>query len=159
MKRRDLLAASGTAAVALAGCTNAYGTGDDDATTDGGGAGSESGSGKTVQMTGTAFEPVKLSVDTGTTVKWVNEDPYEHNVQAAQLTEGAAEWDFESENLKEGDAATHTFESAGAYTYYCTIHGKGTMCGAVVVGDASLSGSLPCSSGGGGGGDDGGGGY
>ncbi|MFB6217755.1 MAG: plastocyanin/azurin family copper-binding protein, partial [Halobacteriaceae archaeon] len=46
--------------------------------------------------------------------------------------------------LESGRSTTHTFESAGAYEYYCTIHGKATMCGVVVVGGASYDGTLPC---------------
>jgi len=98
-------------------------------------------------MKDTAFHPVRTSVEAGTTVTWTNEDSYGHTVAAATLTDGATQWSFETGTLNNGDTATHTFDQKGVYEYYCTIHGKDTMCGAILVGGASLDASLPCESG------------
>lgn len=98
----------------------------------------------TVEMENTAFVPKRLSVEPGTTVEWVNRDGYAHDVQSAQFHDTAASWDHYSGDLEQGDTTTFTFDSAGVYEYYCTIHGRSTMCGAVLVGDVSLDQSLPC---------------
>jgi hypothetical protein len=43
-----------------------------------------------------------------------------------------------------GETTSYTFESAGVYEYYCSIHGQGRMCGVVLVGGATKPGPLPC---------------
>ncbi|WP_396611051.1 plastocyanin/azurin family copper-binding protein [Haloferax sp. S1W] len=114
----------------------------------------------TITMRNTAFQTVRAEVETGATVEWVNEDGYGHTVTSAQFHDGAESWSF-ARQVPGGGSVSHTFDSPGIYEYYCTIHGDGTMCGAVLVGGASLDKSLPCeddtSDGGGdtdGGGDD-----
>jgi plastocyanin len=152
--RRKVLATT-AATIALAGCTGGGG-GDDGGT----GTGTETGTAtttestqseptvdRTVSLVSTTFDPLRATVDPGGTVEWVNEDGFSHDVTAAQFHDAAADWSF-SESLPGGARTTYTFEEAGVYEYYCTIHGKGGMCGAVVVGDASLDASLPCEEGG-----------
>lgn len=172
MRRRTFL--TGTAAAltpALAGCggggdgngeANGNGdetTTDDDGmmttTDDGGMTTTEPPSELTVELTASTFDPVQARVAVGGTVEWVNRDGYGHDVTSAQYSESAASWDY-SESLSGGESVSRTFDSAGVYEYYCTIHGEGTMCGVVVVGDGTYDGSLPCQDGGSGGG---GGGY
>lgn len=156
MHRRTFLGSGAVVASFLAGCTGGGG---------GGTGGETDGDGndetRAVTMTGTDFNPREMSIQPGTTVEWVNEGSAGHTVEAASFTDGADSWSFESGTIGGGDSATHTFEEAGVYQYYCTVHGKSTMCGVVLVGGESMDGSLPCASGGGGGGgddgDDGGG--
>ena len=121
--------------------------------------------GTTVTMADTAFDPVRASVDPGTTVEWTNEDGFAHDVTSTQFHDSAAQWDM-SEEVSDGGNVTYTFDSEGIYEYYCTIHGESTMCGVVLVGGSSLDETLPCEGGdeggnetttdGGGGGGDGG---
>jgi plastocyanin len=148
--RRGFLGIAVAGSVGLAGC-GSDGGGD-------GGGGDESPttpsatrSGTVVEMRSTSFDPLRASVEPGTTVEWVNEDGFDHDVTAEQFHDVAADWDF-SEALAAGESTTYTFEEAGVYEYYCTIHGEENMCGAVLVGDVSLDQSLPCEDGGGGGG-------
>ncbi|MFB6217674.1 MAG: plastocyanin/azurin family copper-binding protein [Halobacteriaceae archaeon] len=68
----------------------------------------------------------------------------------------AERWSMDA-TVESGETVSHTFDSAGVYEYYCTIHGSGTMCGVVLVGDVTYDGSLPCQDDGGGGGNGGGG--
>ena len=164
LTRRRLLGAVTTGCLALAGCTSGgnggnggAGGGSDGGTTAGESGDSPSGSGNasvaaTVAMADVAFDPVRVSVDSGATVEWVNDDGFRHDVTAAQFHDSATDWGF-AESLASGASTTYTFEDSGVYEYYCTIHGKGGMCGAVLVGDASLDASLPCESGGDDGGD------
>lgn len=154
--RRRILRIGAASCLPLAGCTGGSG-GSGGGQSPTGTAGSGSG-GPVVEMVDTSFDPVRVSVDTGTAVEWVNEDGVEHDVTAAKFHDSAADWDF-STALAAGERATHTFESAGVYEYYCTIHGEGTMCGAVLVGGAALDASLPCQDGSGGSGGSSGGYY
>ena len=143
--RRRFLGIAAAGSVGLAGC------GGDGGGDDGGGGESPARtatpsatrSGTVVEMRNTSFVPLRASVEPGTTVEWVNEDGFDHDVTAEQFHDTAVDWDF-SEDLAAGESTTHTFEEAGVYEYYCTIHGKGNMCGAVLVGDVSLDQSLPC---------------
>lgn len=112
-----------------------------------------SGKMATVSAKNTAFAPKRLEIDPGTTVEWTNEDSYPHDVTAAQFHNKAESWDF-AKQFPAGETVSRTFDSEGIYEYYCTIHGQGTMCGVVLVGDVSLSADLPCESGGNGGGGD-----
>ncbi|MFB6267240.1 MAG: plastocyanin/azurin family copper-binding protein [Halodesulfurarchaeum sp.] len=166
MDRRTFLRTGvSVGAVGLAGCTTGSGGGAQPTmttTTTSKGSEDQTGTRETVTMSGTDFSPRILSISPGTTVRWKNTGSIGHTVKSAELTEGATSWSFQSDTISGGGSASHTFEDTGVYTYYCTIHGKGTMCGAVIVGDASMTGTLPCSGGTGGGadgGDDGGGGY
>jgi len=155
VSRRQFLHIATVGTLALAGCTGDSGgqspTEQMEGTTT---APSDGGAGRVVEMVNTAFDPVTASVDPGTTVKWVNNDGLRHDVTAAHFHDTAASWEF-SKTLSGGESTTFTFDEQGVYEYYCTIHGKGTMCGAVLVGDVTLEKSLPCESGSDGGGNGG----
>jgi plastocyanin len=97
----------------------------------------------TVDLANSSFDPIEARVAVGGTVEWVNQDGYNHDVTSAQYSDGAENWDY-SESLGGGESVSRTFDSAGVYEYYCTIHGQAIMCGVVVVGDTSYDGNLPC---------------
>ncbi|MFC7045450.1 plastocyanin/azurin family copper-binding protein [Halobacteriaceae archaeon GCM10025711] len=125
----------------------------------------------TVEMADTSFDPVTVSVDPESFVEWVNRDGISHTVVSDQFSDASVCWTFETEDLGEGDTDRFYFAETGVYEYYCDIHGRETMCGAVLVGDVEYDETnLPCveagattggsDDGGGGGGSDGdGGGY
>lgn len=153
LTRRHLLHVTAASSLALAGCTGG----------DGGGGGETPSAAppqtgataeNTILMKNTTFQTLKAEVETGATVKWVNNDGFAHTVTSAQFHDTAKSWSFDK-RVSGGGSETRTFEERGVYEYTCTIHGKSTMCGAVLVGGATLEKSLPCS----GGGDDGDGGY
>jgi plastocyanin len=100
--------------------------------------------GRTVAMMASTFSPVRLEVPTGTTVVWENEDNYGHTIVDAQFHDVSESWSFESGTVDGGESASYTFDSAGVYEYYCDIHGRSQMCGAVLVGGATLDATLPC---------------
>ncbi|MFB6138054.1 MAG: plastocyanin/azurin family copper-binding protein [Halobacteriaceae archaeon] len=131
------LAAGGAVAgaAALAGCT---GTGD--------GAAPTPEATDTIELSGIVFHPRAAAVAVGTTVEWVNRDAVSHDVTSARLTDDGVAWEF-ARTLAPEETARHTFDSAGAYEYYCTVHGESTMCGVVLVGDASHGATLPCADG------------
>jgi len=137
LARRELLTLTGTAlAVGLAGCGGGGGGSAGDSTT--------TEAATTVEMANTSFAPLRASVDPGTTVEWVNQDAFGHDVVSATFHDAATAWEFESDTLGEGGTTGHTFEEEGIYEYYCSIHGQSNMCGVVLVGDVSLDAQLPC---------------
>jgi plastocyanin len=81
------------------------------------------------------FSPSSVTVAVGDTVTWRNTGEAPHNATA---DDGS----FRTPDLNQGQSASHTFDSAGTFSYICTIHPN--MKGTVRV--------LSASSGGGGGG-------
>ncbi|MEJ7722345.1 MAG: cupredoxin domain-containing protein [Ilumatobacteraceae bacterium] len=61
------------------------------------------------------FDPAEMEVPVGTTVRWTNNDSFDHTVKADDGT-------FESETLGGGDTFEFTFETAGTFSYICGIH-------------------------------------
>ena len=60
-----------------------------------------------------SFNPASLTIKVGDSVTWTNRDSASHNVIFA---------DFESDLLKKEDSFTHTFDTAGTFTYICGPH-------------------------------------
>jgi plastocyanin len=70
------------------------------------------------------FAPNAITVAVGTTVVWTNNDDVPHNVTNPDKA-------FKSPTLDTGEKWEYTFQKAGTFNYYCTIHPK--MTGKVVV--------------------------
>jgi plastocyanin len=64
-----------------------------------------------------AYGPGALSISQGDTVTWTNQDSVEHDVKVVQ---GPAT--FQSPMLGQGDSWSHTFSTAGTYSYICSVH-------------------------------------
>ncbi|HLX89830.1 MAG TPA: plastocyanin/azurin family copper-binding protein [Acidimicrobiales bacterium] len=76
----------------------------------------------TVQIKFVSFEPSKVTIHAGQTVEWQWADsPVAHNVTFSG---------FGTPTQADG-TYFHTFDTAGTYTYRCTVHA--TMTGEVVV--------------------------
>jgi plastocyanin len=69
-----------------------------------------------------AFTPAELTVKAGTTVIWTNKDDEPHLVVS---TTGV----FQSAALDTDEAFRFTFNEAGSFTYFCSLHPhmKGTV--------------------------------
>ncbi len=136
MRRRTLLASLGSAAsVGLAGCLG----------------GSAELAENEIGMSTRAFEPIGMTVEAGTTVRWRNTDRGVHTVTAYEddIPEEAtyfATGGFDSEQaakdawyngtdggLDPQEAFEYTFEVPGEYDYYCIPHEAAGMVGTVVV--------------------------
>jgi plastocyanin len=78
----------------------------------------------TVQIDNFAFAPAALTVTTGTTVTWKNEDDSPHRI-------GDKNGTFKSAALDTDDTFSHTFAAPGEYPYICTIHPY--MVGKIIV--------------------------
>jgi plastocyanin len=68
-----------------------------------------------VSMENMLYNPSSLNVKTGTAVTWTNNDNVDHTVTA---NDGS----FDSGNIKPGAKYSHTFSTAGTFSYHCTIH-------------------------------------
>jgi plastocyanin len=70
----------------------------------------------TIDIIDYAYQPPNISIPRGARVMWVNDDKVAHTA-----TEKAnSEWS--TEVIHQDQAVTLTFETPGAFTYYCTIH-------------------------------------
>jgi plastocyanin len=65
------------------------------------------------------FSPATLTVSSGTTVTWTNQDDMVHTVTEAKRL-------FSSQGLETGDTYSHTFTAPGTYTYFCALHPRMT---------------------------------
>ncbi|MDX1614311.1 MAG: plastocyanin/azurin family copper-binding protein [Candidatus Promineifilaceae bacterium] len=68
-----------------------------------------------------AFSPDELTVPVGTTVVWTNQDNVGHTVTAGSPSAPNPDF-FDSGSLSSGDTFSFTFDEAGSFEYYCTIH-------------------------------------
>jgi plastocyanin len=105
-----------------AGCG---GDDDDDGGGGGGGAateapsadgGSASGGGAQVSMKDIKFNPSDVTIKTGETVTWTNDDSVGHDVTGDDFKSG------DPGGLQNGDKFEHTFDTAGTFDYVCTVH-------------------------------------
>jgi plastocyanin len=87
-------------------------------------AASSSSAAAEVHLAGRAFAPADVSVPSGSTVRWLNDDGEVHTVST---TDGA----FDSGILSAGSEFEHTFDTPGTYAYFCAIHPE--MQGTVTV--------------------------
>ena len=69
----------------------------------------------TIEISDFDYFPRELTVESGTTITWVNRDAAPHDA----TDEGGA---WGTGMLKQGEGATLTFDSPGAHRYLCTIH-------------------------------------
>jgi len=77
-----------------------------------------------INISGFAFDPATITIKVGGTVTWTNQDSVAHTVAADDSS-------WTSSNLGEGGTFSHTFDTAGTFTYRCSIHP--TMKGTVIV--------------------------
>lgn len=80
--------------------------------------------GTSVTMAGARFTPPTISITTGETVRWFNDDAMPHTATAADRA-----WD--SGNLAPGGSFERRFDHPGSYSYVCLYHAW--MTGVVVV--------------------------
>jgi plastocyanin len=71
---------------------------------------------------GKFFVPETLTVSTGTIVTWINDDSVVHTVTSGKPDSKNAAEEFDSSYLDAGKTFQHTFDTAGTFHYYCTLH-------------------------------------
>ena len=87
------------------------------------------------------FEPVDITIKTGTTVKWVNDsnsrhtstnDPaLEKRAGESEMPKGAEPWS--SPFMTNGESFSQTFKVPGKYRYFCRNHGQFGMEATITV--------------------------
>jgi plastocyanin len=97
----------------------------------------------TVNIVGLVFEPPEITVAVGDTITWEVTESIgaPHSVTSGTPGDADAGEEFDSGPAglaNVGETFEHTFESAGTFDYYCTVHGE-AMSGQVVVQDAGAS--------------------
>jgi len=78
-----------------------------------------------VVMDNFSFTPGRMAVPVGATVRWTNRDDVPHNIVSTEQK-------FKSPVLDTDGQFAHTFDVAGEYPYFCSLHPK--MTGRIVVG-------------------------
>lgn len=93
-------------------------------------SGSCQSGGTRVCMGAASFNPSTLTVTAGATVEWVDGSGLAHTVISAP---GSGE--TFNHTVSAGGSVSRTFNTAGTYDYYCSIHGSPTsgMRGTIVV--------------------------
>jgi len=66
------------------------------------------------------YDPQDLTVQVGDTVTWTNNDDVAHTVTAG--TPDSPTGEFDSGELQPGDTFSYTFDQAGTFDYFCTLH-------------------------------------
>ncbi len=80
-----------------------------------------------------AFQPAKVSIKSGDTVKWVNNKLAPHNVVFDSSDKDADKHTHKALSFSPGESFEVTFSDPGTYTYYCEPHRAAGMLGTIVV--------------------------
>ena len=80
-----------------------------------------------------AFDPPKVSIKAGDTVKWVNNKLAPHNVVFDSSVKDAEKYNHKALAFAPGESFEVTFDEAGTYPYYCEPHRGAGMAGTIVV--------------------------
>ncbi len=76
-----------------------------------------------VSINNFTFNPASITIKTGTTVTWTNEDSAPHIV--------TSDGNFDSSALSKGETFNYTFNTAGTFNYICSLHPS--MKGKIIV--------------------------
>jgi amicyanin len=77
-----------------------------------------------VKIANFTFDPPQITVKSGTTVVWTNDDDIPHTVMSTTKA-------FKSQALDTSDKFAFTFTAPGTYKYFCSLHPH--MTGTIVV--------------------------
>ena len=85
--------------------------------------------GNTITIRDNSFSPASLTVDPGTTVRWVHNGSAIHTVTSG--TRNNPDGLFDSGDMRNGDTFEFTFSNSGTFNYNCIYHAG--MDGTIVV--------------------------
>ncbi|HEX5891362.1 MAG TPA: plastocyanin/azurin family copper-binding protein [Nitrososphaeraceae archaeon] len=77
------------------------------------------------------YDPASAKVKTSTTITWTNDDTLPHTVTSGNADTGPS-GEFDSGIVMGGSSFSHTFDKAGSFDYFCSLHPY--MTGQVIVG-------------------------
>ena len=69
-----------------------------------------------------SYDPNPIEIKTGDTITWTNEDNEAHTVTSGSDEGPSIGQDFDSGMIGGDDSYSNTFDKAGTYDYFCTIH-------------------------------------
>ncbi|MEC4848734.1 MAG: cupredoxin domain-containing protein [Nitrosarchaeum sp.] len=72
------------------------------------------------EKTDSCYIPSKISIKSGDSVTWLNEDAAFHSITSGYY--GNQSGLFDSEYLDPEESFTFIFENPGVYDYFCTLH-------------------------------------
>lgn len=72
------------------------------------------------EKTDMCYVPAEITVDSGQTITWVNEDRGFHTVTSGYYD--TPDGSFDSEHLEPGQKFHHAFDESGSFHYYCRLH-------------------------------------
>ena len=73
------------------------------------------------EKTDECYLPYEITVESGATVSWINDDSAAHTVTSGNANAGPTSV-FDSSLFMAGDVFEFTFNDAGTYDYYCSVH-------------------------------------
>ncbi|HEV2126003.1 MAG TPA: plastocyanin/azurin family copper-binding protein, partial [Chloroflexota bacterium] len=73
-----------------------------------------------VTMQNIRYQPQQLTVASGTTVQWVNQDNVAHTVTSGTPQNPTGQ--FDSGIMQQGQQYSLTFDQPGTYQYFCEVH-------------------------------------
>jgi plastocyanin len=68
------------------------------------------------------YDPSPLTIKTGTSVTWTNNDSTVHTVSSGLPEQGEVGTLFDSSLIAPGKTYTHPFDKIGTFDYSCTLH-------------------------------------
>jgi plastocyanin len=81
-----------------------------------------------IELDGVSFQPADVTIDAGTTVRWIYRSGGPHTV----TPDGHSAW-TEVDLTTPNQTFEHTFSSTGTYDYYCSPHRTAGMTGVIRV--------------------------
>lgn len=105
--------------------TNAWGASDSYTKTVEVGEDDDNDDERNISIDNMEFDPEVITIDRGTRVVWDNDDNVDHTVTSTGYHY------FASGILDPNDSYSHTFNTSGTYTYYCSLHPE--MRGTIIV--------------------------
>jgi len=82
------------------------------------------------EETNECYLPYEVTISSGSSVSWINDDSAAHTVTSGTVTAGVTGV-FDSSLFMSGATFEHTFDDAGTFDYFCMVHPW--MTGKVIV--------------------------
>jgi plastocyanin len=73
------------------------------------------------EETDSCFIPSMVSINSGDTVNWINDDTAAHTVTSGSPSDGPDQI-FDSSLVMAGTSFEFTFDNSGSYDYFCMVH-------------------------------------
>jgi len=95
--------------------------------------GTEQGVAHKISMADWLFTPAELTVQSGDTVTWLNDDDTNHDVAFYEVTPANAPTEKKPQKIRKRKEFSLSFDQAGVFKYVCTIHKDYDMKGVIIV--------------------------